>query len=124
MQLIDSHCHLDDDRFDSQRDAVIARAAAEIAYLRADRLIYRADYREKRHEYGAARFYYNQLLRQYADTPQAETARKRLAVVEEFPAVPTQRLSWLTTIFPDEKRSTPLEINGPSDGTPPETMLR
>ena len=26
MQLIDSHCHLDDDRFDSQRDAVIARA--------------------------------------------------------------------------------------------------
>jgi TatD DNase family protein len=28
MQLIDSHCHLDDDRFDPQRDAVIARAVA------------------------------------------------------------------------------------------------
>lgn len=28
MQLIDSHCHLDDDRFDPQRAAVIARAAA------------------------------------------------------------------------------------------------
>lgn len=28
MQLIDSHCHLDDDRFDSRRDAVIAQAAA------------------------------------------------------------------------------------------------
>ncbi len=28
MQLIDSHCHLDDDRFDSQRNAVIARAVA------------------------------------------------------------------------------------------------
>ena len=28
MQLIDSHCHLDDDRFDERRDDVIARAAA------------------------------------------------------------------------------------------------
>jgi TatD DNase family protein len=28
MQLIDSHCHLDDDRFDAQRAAVIARASA------------------------------------------------------------------------------------------------
>ncbi len=28
MQLIDSHCHLDDDRFDAQRDDVLARAAA------------------------------------------------------------------------------------------------
>ena len=28
MQLIDSHCHLDDDRYDGERDAVIARAAA------------------------------------------------------------------------------------------------
>ncbi len=28
MQLIDSHCHLDDDRFDAQRDQLIARAAA------------------------------------------------------------------------------------------------
>lgn len=27
MQLIDSHCHLDDDRFDEQRDTVVADAA-------------------------------------------------------------------------------------------------
>ena len=103
---------------------MVARAAAEIAYQRADRLIYRADYREKRKEYGAARFYYNQLLEEFADTPQADVARKRLAVVEKYPAVPVQRLSWLTTIFPDEKRSKPLETTIPSGSEPPKTMLR
>ena len=29
MRLIDSHCHLDDDRLDAERDAVIAEAAAQ-----------------------------------------------------------------------------------------------
>ncbi len=103
---------------------MVARAAAEIAYQRADRLIYRADYREKRKEYGAARYYYNELLEKFADTPQADIARKRLAEVEKYPAVPEQRLSWLTTIFPDEKRSKPLETTVPSDSEPPKTMLR
>jgi TolA-binding protein len=103
---------------------MVARAAAEIAYMRAERLIYRADYREKRKEYGAARYYYNQLLQQFPETPQAEIARKRLSQVEELPAVPEQRLSWLTTIFPDEKRSKPLETITPSGGEPAKTMLR
>ena len=35
MRLIDSHCHFDDDRFDAQRDELLARAAA----LGVDRMI-------------------------------------------------------------------------------------
>lgn len=32
MQLIDSHCHLDDDRYDADRDDIIARARAQGIY--------------------------------------------------------------------------------------------
>jgi tetratricopeptide (TPR) repeat protein len=102
---------------------MVARAAAEISYARAQRLTYRADYREKRKEYGAARYYYHQLLEAYPDTPHADTARERLAQIEKLPAVPQSRLSWLTTIFPDTERSKPLETTQPTTEKP-ETMLR
>jgi TolA-binding protein len=103
---------------------MVARAAAEIGFLRAERLAYRADYREKRKEYGAARYYYNLLLQKYPDTPHADTARKRLQAVEQLPAIPQQRLSWLTTIFPDSKRAEPLETTLPKNTEPSETKLR
>ena len=90
---------------------MVARAASEIAYHRAERLAFRANYREKRKEYGSARFYYHKLLEEYADTPHAEEARKRLAEIETLPAIPEQRLSWLTTIFPESKSSDPLQMN-------------
>ena len=62
----------------------------------------------------------------HGDTPQAELARERLAAIEKFPAVPTQRLAFLTTIFPDSDRSEPLETTAPADGDQPasETILR
>lgn len=96
----------------------VARASAKIAFLRAERLAYRASYREKKKEFGAARYYYRKLLEQYPDTPQAETARERLGKIAELPAVPKQRLTWLVNIFGDRERSTPLQP------TTSETMLR
>lgn len=102
---------------------MVARAAAEIAYMRAERHAYRARYREKQGKYGAARVYYNQLLAEFPDTPQADVARERLAEIEDYPAFPKQRLGWLTKIFPDQERSTPLETTQPSV-QPTETKLR
>ncbi|TWU37194.1 tetratricopeptide repeat protein [Novipirellula artificiosorum] len=107
----------------------VARAAAKIAYHQAERLAYRAEYREKKKEYGAARVYYNELLTLHQNTPHADNARERLAAIEDLPAVPQQRLSWLTTVFPDSKASTPLEATFRTDGDPdvePEskTLLR
>ena len=97
---------------------MIARASAEIAFHKADRLAYRADYREKRKEYGAAAFYYQLLLEKYGDTPHADKARKRLGEISSLPEIPTPRLSWLTTVFPDPRSENPLElIDGKNPGT-------
>jgi outer membrane protein assembly factor BamD (BamD/ComL family) len=103
---------------------IVANASAEIARHRADRLAFRAKYREDRKEYGAARYYYNRLLERFGNTPHAETARTRLAVIEKLPAVPTQRLSWLTTIFPDSRSKDPLQTTTPTEGQAGETILR
>ncbi len=87
---------------------VIARASAEVSYRQAERLAVRADYREKRSEYGAARQYYQELLAEHDDTPYAKTARDRLAVISDYPEVPPQRLAWLIKVFPPGKRAKPL----------------
>ncbi len=114
---------------DPQYGDIVARAAAEISYHRAERLAQRAKYRENKKEYGAARYYYNELLAMHQDTPHAETARERLAQIEKLPAVPEQRLSWLTTVFPDSKSKDPLQTtfeNGKpqTDSSSGPTMLR
>lgn len=110
---------------DPKYSDIVARASAEIAFLHAERIAYRAEYREKKKEYGAARMYYHKLLEKYADTPHAKKARERLAKIDDLPAVPEQRLAWLTRIFPDEKRSTPLQIRqADSDNQDEEAVVR
>ncbi len=94
---------------DKKYSEMLARAAAEIAFHRAERLANRAQYRENRKEYGAAREYHRRLLAEFPDTPQAGESRKRLAQIENLPSAPTQRLAWLTEILPDTTKSTPLE---------------
>ncbi len=90
---------------------VIAKAAAEIDFRKAERLAIRADYREKRGEYGAARQYYQELLVNYDKTPFAETARTRLAAVEKLPALPEKKLAFLTKVFPEGQRAKPLKTS-------------
>jgi outer membrane protein assembly factor BamD (BamD/ComL family) len=88
---------------------MIARAAAEVDFRKAERLAVRAEYRERRSEYGAARQYYQVLLEQHEKTPFAETARTRMAAISEYPALPERRLAWLTKIFPEGERAKPLK---------------
>ncbi len=87
---------------------LIARAAAEVDYRQAERLFVRAEYREKKWEYGAARLYYQQLLVNHDKTPYADKARQRLGAIEEYPDLPQRPLEWLTKVFPEGERAKPL----------------
>jgi len=93
---------------DSEINETIARASAEVDYRLAEKVAVRADYREKRGEYGAARLYYEELLAEHDKTPFAEKARDRLTAVENKPAIPEKRLAFLTKVFPEGRRAKPL----------------
>ncbi len=87
---------------------MLAKASAEIAIRRAERLEYRASgYREKRGEYGAAREHYQRLIEQFPNTPQAERARKRIAEIKDLPAKPAKPLGFLEKVFPDKRSKSP-----------------
>ncbi|MCC9644783.1 tetratricopeptide repeat protein [Rhodopirellula sp. JC740] len=103
---------------DPETSEMVARAAAEVAFRRAEKLNDRAIYREKRSEYGAARVHYQKILRDYPSTPFADRARERLEAISSYPDVPAERMTatLLKRAFPDSRRSPPLEtkFNSPS----------
>ncbi|MHB0957382.1 MAG: outer membrane protein assembly factor BamD [Pirellulaceae bacterium] len=92
------------------------RAARETRYLMAEREWLMARYYTRRKEYGAARFYIDALLKDYADTPFAQQARDEAGKMAGKPPVPPQRLSWLVELFPDAETTRPLVATA-SDGT-------
>jgi len=89
----------------------LATEGARIQFLQAERLWERAQRRDRRAEYGAAKFYYDLLLRDFEDTPFATKAAARVAEIQGLPNVPPTRLSWLTSLFPDEETVQPLLTN-------------
>ncbi|WP_231603021.1 tetratricopeptide repeat protein [Neorhodopirellula pilleata] len=110
---------------DQQTADMLARASAEVAFRHAEHLSVRAQYREKKREFRAATEYYQRILNEYPNTPQAEKARERLQETTSLPAVPERRLTWLKAVFPDSKSSSPLEFSFESPtGEKRETVLR
>lgn len=89
---------------------LVARSARTVTYHRAQKKAEQARFRERRREYRAATQLYQELLDRYGDTPQADEARARLQEIATLPPVPTQRLAWLTKIFPDSRAAKPLDL--------------
>jgi len=49
--------------------------------------------------YGSARRYYAEVLRNFPETPYAQTAQQRMEETKDLPPVPPNRFEWLTNIF-------------------------
>ncbi len=93
----------------------IEKAYREVRYRKAEREWTMADYYNKRHDFGAARFYYDVILSEYDDTPFADKARARVPEISDKPRIPPQRLSWLVELFPDGRSAEPMMATAPDD---------
>lgn len=65
-----------------------------------------AQFYEGKSEYGAARYYYEQLIREYPTTRMAEQARVRIGTIADEPAVPPERFVWLEDLLPTNRKET------------------
>ena len=92
----------------------LGRARNLVRYRMAERKWQLVDYYDRRHEYGAARFYCDAVLKEYGDTPFAAKAREKLGTFSGKPATPPQKLEWLVKLFPDTQSEVPLMATGPS----------
>lgn len=61
-------------------------------------------YYEKRHYYGAARYYYQALIEEYPQTEAAHMAQQRMVQIKDLPAEPPNRFKWLTDAFSSKKK--------------------
>jgi outer membrane protein assembly factor BamD (BamD/ComL family) len=84
------------------------RAYAETRYKKAEREYVTGQYFDQKAEYGAAKQYFQVVLKDYGDTPFADNARTRMAELGGLPDVPPQRFEWLVDVFPDEGSVRPL----------------
>jgi outer membrane protein assembly factor BamD (BamD/ComL family) len=60
-----------------------------------------AEFNDGTKHYGAARYYYRQVIQKYPDTELAKQARDRLAQIGDEPDMPAKRLAWLVDLFPE-----------------------
>jgi len=92
-------------QFDKQLGAEkerIQQTAREIVEKKAEREWNMGQYYEKKKYFGAARFYYDGLIKEYPTTQHAELARARLDQIRDKPDVPPNHFKFLTTLFPAE----------------------
>jgi len=78
----------------------VEKTRREIVEQQAARDWAMARYYDKKKCYGAARHYYQGVLKEYPQTSFAKRAAERLEEIRGRPAVPPNRFKWLTDLFP------------------------
>jgi TolA-binding protein len=116
-------------------DAEVRRALAMREYAMAEHF-------DNLEEYGSAKFYYAQVVKNYPTTPLAQQARDRITELGGLPESPEPKLAWLIDYLPESPEraaveavpmlgpaETPLLAREPDDASPSEgadsgTILR
>jgi outer membrane protein assembly factor BamD (BamD/ComL family) len=91
------------DKIGDERERV-QKIRLEIAAQQAGREWRMAEYYAAHDAYGAARFYYKNIISEYPDTKLAEDARRRMGEFQSEPDVPEQQFEWLVKMFPEGRK--------------------
>lgn len=79
----------------------VLKASKEIAENKALRDYAMGEYYEKKFYYGAARYYYQSVIRDYPLTQTAARAKQRYEAIRDKPDVPKNHFQWLTRLLGD-----------------------
>ncbi|MCD4726886.1 MAG: outer membrane protein assembly factor BamD, partial [Pirellulales bacterium] len=82
----------------------VAQAHAQIVEEQANRDFIIARYYEQRKCYGAARLYYQSIVKEFPRTRKAEEAKARMEAIRNEPDEPPNRFAWFTGLFGSEKK--------------------
>lgn len=94
----------------------LMRTFADIRHRQAERDWFYAKYYDRRGEYGAARYYYDNILSKFGETSFAQRANERVAQIQDRAPVPPDRFRWLTAFFPVQEDVKPI-FQGGSGGS-------
>lgn len=93
------------DADENQKDLNLA--LAKIHYLKAERYWEQAEFRRKRQENEAARYYLRSIVTSYADTPFGDLAKANLDKLADQPDDPPQYFQPLVKLFPERGAARP-----------------
>jgi len=85
--------------------------ARQFRYMQAERQWWVAQFYEGKEEYGAAKFYYQKVAQNFADTPFANRAFTRYNDLKGYPDRPESPAQWLVDLFPENDKVKPLIAN-------------
>ena len=104
-KLIDSTLRQYSQEFPDERER-LQRAQRAIRGQKAEREYENGEYYYRRKCYGAAKFHYNALVKQYPDTPHAKLGQDRLIETKDYPDDPPDYWGWLGKLFGERDRRT------------------
>ncbi len=92
----------------------LAKEAGLVRHLMAERDWTLAKYFEQQGENQAAKFYYEQVAKDFKDTSFAEQVPAEIERVAELPPKPKKHAKWLIDMFPDPEQAKPVIASNPT----------